>query len=100
VKARHWKVNENGDEQELPNVVITTIKKGEIVRGNTTSGGGYGDPRERDPERVLKDVLDGFETIERASELYGLVFMRSPLNDDLAVDVAATVARRCAHTRS
>jgi N-methylhydantoinase B len=69
VKARHWKVNENGDEQELPNVVITTIKKGEIVRGNTTSGGGYGDPRERDPERVLKDVLDGFETIERASEL-------------------------------
>jgi NAD(P)-dependent dehydrogenase (short-subunit alcohol dehydrogenase family) len=25
------------------------------------SGGGYGDARQRDPERVLRDVLDGFE---------------------------------------
>ena len=62
VTARHWKVSANGSEEELPNVVITTIKKGEIVRGNTTSGGGYGNPLERDPKRVLKDLLDGFET--------------------------------------
>lgn len=94
INARHWKVSVNGDEQELPNVVITTIKKGEIVRGNTTSGGGYGDPKERDPRRVLKDVLDGFETVERASYVYGVIFTGQLNKDTLAIDSAATALHR------
>jgi N-methylhydantoinase B len=94
VTARHWKVTANGDEEELPNVVITSIKKGELVRGNTTSGGGYGDPLERDPRRVLKDVLDGFETVERASNVYGVVLTGSVEDENLAVDGAATARRR------
>ena len=36
-------------------------------------GGGYGDPLERDPERVLKDVQQGEVTIEYAKEAYGVV---------------------------
>lgn len=94
VNARHWKVSANGEQQELPNIVITSIKKGEIVHGNTTSGGGYGNPRERDPKRVLKDVLDGFETLERAREVYGVVLTGELLNDTLAIDSAATLIRR------
>jgi N-methylhydantoinase B len=35
-------------------------------------GGGYGDPRERDPQRVLRDVQDGFVTIEAARRDYGV----------------------------
>ena len=89
-RARHWKVSANGDEEELPNVVITTLKKGEFVRGNTTSGGGYGNPLERDPKRVLKDVLDGFETVQRALDVYGVVFSGNVETEDLAVDAAAT----------
>jgi N-methylhydantoinase B len=34
-------------------------------------GGGWGDPRERDPEAVRDDVLDGKVTPEAAKELYG-----------------------------
>ncbi|AXB44959.1 hydantoinase B/oxoprolinase family protein [Amycolatopsis albispora] len=34
--------------------------------------GGYGDPRERDPERVLADVVDGYVSIEAAREVYGV----------------------------
>jgi len=35
-------------------------------------GGGYGDPRERDPELVLADVVDGYVSIEAARDLYGV----------------------------
>jgi N-methylhydantoinase B len=35
-------------------------------------GGGYGDPREREPERVLADVVDGYVSLEAARELYGV----------------------------
>jgi N-methylhydantoinase B len=35
-------------------------------------GGGYGDPRERDAERVLADVVDGYVSIESAREHYGV----------------------------
>ena len=36
-------------------------------------GGGYGDPLERDPELVLKDVKNGDVTIPFAREAYGVV---------------------------
>jgi N-methylhydantoinase B len=94
VKARHWKVSRNGKEEELPNVVVTQLQKGELVRGNTTSGGGYGNPLERDPKRVLKDLLDGFETPERASDVYGVIVIGDIASETLSVDVAATADRR------
>jgi len=90
IKARHWKVSAGGVEEELPNVVVTTVKKGEVVRGNTTSGGGYGDPFERDARRVLKDVLDGFETTERARDVYGVAFTGALATNDLSIDVDQT----------
>jgi N-methylhydantoinase B len=35
-------------------------------------GGGYGDPRLRAPEAVLRDVVDGYVSIEAAAREYGL----------------------------
>ena len=37
------------------------------------SGGGFGDPLERDPLKVLDDVLDEIITIESARDDYGVV---------------------------
>ncbi|WP_374632487.1 hydantoinase B/oxoprolinase family protein [Paracoccus sp. (in: a-proteobacteria)] len=94
LNARHWQVGADGTEAELPNIAVITIRKGEIVRGNSTSGGGYGDPLQRDPERVLKDVIDGYETLERAHGAYGVVLRGALADDSLAVDAAATMALR------
>jgi N-methylhydantoinase B len=58
-----------------------------IVR--TGGGGGWGDPHERDPERVRWDVIEEFVSREAARELYGVV-----LKDDLSVDEDATRALR------
>jgi N-methylhydantoinase B len=37
-------------------------------------GGGLGDPRERDPELVRQDVLDGLVSIKQARDAYGVAF--------------------------
>ena len=44
-------------------------------------GGGYGDPLERDPEKVKKDVEEGYVSRGQACEYYGVI-----LEDDLSVD--------------
>jgi N-methylhydantoinase B len=39
---------------------------------STGSGGGVGNPKERDPQRVVEDLMDGYVTTEVAKEVYGL----------------------------
>ncbi len=45
--------------------------KGIIIR--LPGGGGYGDPRERLPEKVLDDVISEMVSVEKAREDYGVV---------------------------
>lgn len=53
-------------------------------------GGGWGDPVERDPELVLRDVRDGLVSIAEAARVYGVV-----LNADRrSVDIAETDRER------
>jgi N-methylhydantoinase B len=58
-----------------------------IVR--TGGGGGWGDPLERDPEKVRADVIEDLVSVNAAREDYGVV-----LDARRAVDVAATQALR------
>lgn len=92
-RCRHWKVGANGQEEELPNITVLTIRKDEYVKGNQAGGGGYGDPLDRDVRRVLNDVLERYETPDRARDIYGVVFSGSG-PDALEVDEAATDRRR------
>jgi N-methylhydantoinase B len=39
------------------------------------SGGGYGDPLERDPESVRQDVLNSIVSAAAAREVYGVVLI-------------------------
>ena len=63
-----------------------------LLRYVTNGGGGFGDPLEREPERVKRDVRDGYVTIEGAARDYGVVVTGDPEEDPegLAVDVEAT----------
>lgn len=85
-----WHVKEDGSEERLPNSTQVILRKGEFLRGLDSSGGGYGNPRERDPALVLEDVLEGYESFERASAVYGVVLTGSIEDETLAVDDAAT----------
>lgn len=48
------------------------LNKGDVVRLITATGGGYGDPFNRPPERVAEDVKNGYITVEQARDLYGV----------------------------
>jgi N-methylhydantoinase B/oxoprolinase/acetone carboxylase alpha subunit len=61
-----------------------------VISYDTTGGGGFGYPDERDPVRVREDVRDGLVSIDQAARIYGVVI--DP--DTLEIDEAATLARR------
>ncbi|WP_370182232.1 hydantoinase B/oxoprolinase family protein [Rhodococcus wratislaviensis] len=75
---------------------IWTTKPGATWRYLTNGGGGWGDPLERDPERVKLDVRDGYVTIAGAERDFGVVITGDPHFDPegLHVDVEATRQRR------
>jgi N-methylhydantoinase B len=88
------------DERRLPGLNDDIpLKAGEILRLQTTGGGGWGDPLERDPTMVLLDVLQGKVSAESARDDYGVVLVGK--GDDLEVDEAATsvLRRRIAEAR-
>ena len=65
------------------------IPRGTVVENTTTGGGGYGDPLDREPERVATDVVEGYVTAAAAESQYGVI-----LRSDGSVDSEATLATR------
>jgi N-methylhydantoinase B len=53
---------------KFTNVVL---REGDELHYRTPGGGGFGDPREREPERVREDVLEGWVTRDAAARDYG-----------------------------
>jgi N-methylhydantoinase B len=66
-------INRDGSERKLPNVTTLVVEPGQKIRGHDGSGGGYGNPFHRDPDRVLFDVIEGWESADRAEQVYGVV---------------------------
>ena len=62
---------------------------GETFMFESTGGGGYGTPLERDPQQVLDDVLDEYISPRAAREVYGVVIDEHTLQVDLAATQAA-----------
>jgi len=59
---------------------------GDVISFEQSGAGGYGPPFERDPARVLEDVLEGYVSIEHARREYGVVI--DPVT--MTMDEAAT----------
>jgi N-methylhydantoinase B len=49
------------------------LKNGDVFVHIGASGGGFGDALERDVGRVLRDIVEGKETVEYALDIYGVV---------------------------
>jgi N-methylhydantoinase B len=83
-------VRTDGTELELPSKAENVpVEPGDKLVFSTAGGGGLGDPLERDPELVAREVCRGLVTAEAAREEYGVV-----LNEDSSVDRTATEGRR------
>ncbi|MFL2654895.1 MAG: hydantoinase B/oxoprolinase family protein [Alphaproteobacteria bacterium] len=71
--SQQHKITRNGKLTKLSNVGVVKLESGERIVSMTTGGGGYGNPMEREPEMVRRDVEEGYITKERASSIYGVV---------------------------
>jgi N-methylhydantoinase B len=71
-------------------IVHTSQARDDVYRCVAMGGGGYGDPIDRDPERVRRDVVAGVVTRAQALECYGVALEPAAA----AVDEEATAARR------
>lgn len=66
------------------------LQPGQRVRLELPGGGGYGEPLEREPQRVLADLKQGYITVEAAKRDYGVVIHA----DTMTIDQAATALLR------
>src|SRR2546426_4869801 len=78
-----------GKTIQLPSKGTRRVEQGSVISCISAGGGGYGSPRERDPEKVRFDVREGLVSRENARNLYGVV-----LKPNLTVDVPLTVDLR------
>jgi N-methylhydantoinase B len=61
-----------GDGTRLHAKAMVDLKPGDVVHVNLPGGGGYGNGFERDPEKVLWDVIEGYIDSEEAAKRYGI----------------------------
>ncbi|MBM4228727.1 MAG: methylhydantoinase, partial [Gammaproteobacteria bacterium] len=100
---RQTKIFEDGSKQVIggldekgvwknPLLCAYPFSYGETFMFESTGGGGYGDPRDRDAKQVLEDVLDEYISLEAAAKVYGVVIDPATMQ----IDEAATRAARAA----
>jgi N-methylhydantoinase B len=98
-----WITDETGEETHVAGmddgvyrypyrVPFWETQPGAQLRYITAGGGGWGNPFEREPDRVLRDVRDGYVTIDGAARDYGVAVTGDPERDPegIAIDVGAT----------
>ena len=83
-------LNPATENRPLPSKLTMTIRRGDVFRHEVAGAGGWGDPLDRDPAMVLRDVRNELVSLASAQADYGVVLAGKPL----AVDEAATRARR------
>jgi N-methylhydantoinase B len=88
------RVRADGSEEQLDNGVMVELQPDEWLKSHDCGGSGYGDPKTREPAKVLHDVRERYVSIEEAHNTYAVAITGTRDDDSLAVDVEATEALR------
>ncbi|MEM9818800.1 MAG: hydantoinase B/oxoprolinase family protein [Cyanobacteria bacterium P01_D01_bin.6] len=88
-RAGQYLQTADGAREALEACAQVTLEPGQRMISIGCGGGGYGDPKLRDPQRVAKDVADGIVSREWARQVYGVA-----LHGNGEVDAEATVRLR------
>jgi N-methylhydantoinase B len=88
--ARYCIDPDSSETTELRSKQTVSLDPGSIASVQTPGGGGYGDPTERPPEKVLDDVINEKVSVDAAREEYGVVVDR----EERTIDEEATEQTR------
>jgi N-methylhydantoinase B len=89
-----WKRRASGEDVRLPDFHSETFSPDEVVVYRSCAGGGYGDPRRRDPRLVCLDVNRRWVSLERARDVFGVALVLGANGVDYEVHAGATAALR------
>lgn len=64
-------IRENGKEEVYDSVAMLPLKRNDVVRIVTATGGGFGPPGERERDRIKEDIKNEYITEEQAKSIYG-----------------------------
>ena len=92
-KVGRLELTRNGGVEIITNNVIETIQPGQRAANRNPGGGGFGNPFQRDVQKVVEDVRNGLVSLDGARLDYGVVITD---RDTLTVDTAATAKLRAA----
>jgi len=83
-------LNPRRENVALPSKFLRNIERGDVFRHQTAGAGGWGNPLERNPQRVMEDIINDKLTCDYAEREYGVVLK----GDGTSVDLAATRSLR------
>ena len=63
-------IKSNGVETRLPSKCTIQVEKGDTLTIRTPGGGGYGDPSERESEKIKEDLQNGLISVKAAKDIY------------------------------
>jgi N-methylhydantoinase B len=92
--SQNW-LNPETENRPLPSKLTMTIRQGEVFRHEVAGAGGFGDPLERDPAAVARDVLNEVVSRAAAAADYGVV-----IDDGGGVEQQATLRLRAERRRA
>ena len=91
------------DGKKLHAKALKDLTDSDVIHINLPGGGGYGDPFERDPKKILWDVIEGYVTADEAEKKYGVAIRYNgngqdsvKLPENWSIDQARTVELRSA----
>ncbi len=87
-----WWEGRDGARHTLPNSLDVTLDTGEKLISQACGGGGYGDPLDRDPNRVAWDAREGWISLDTVRQVYGVVL--DTAGEAFRADLPATTALR------
>jgi N-methylhydantoinase B len=91
-------LNPGGEARELPGKCTITVRRGDVFRHVLAGAGGWGDPLDRDPERVREDVLEEKLGAVYARREYGVVVDEATGQVQGPETAALRAARRSRHS--
>ncbi len=84
-------INEGTEEEDvLPAKGMRQLKAGDVYSIRSSGGGGWGRPYERDAERVLDDVRNGYVSPEAAESIYGVVILDGEIDEQATVQLRSS----------
>jgi N-methylhydantoinase B len=80
--GRTYVIRRDGTQEEIGRIKVLTLRQGDRLVMESPSGGGFGDAFTRDPERVLRDLRDGFLDEDAARSAYGVAIADGKVDAD------------------